>query len=277
MAFTNHCDLYASVDEGGINLIAHHIMRQRPSLFNYATAFIANHPSLACKKIDASPDIATYKNPLFTVETELPIFGADAPPVSLNYCAQFTNALVDFYPGNAIVLPAEMNPPLPSQHFALQGQICAGLDCASEQVEAIPPDPPTYNLPQFGPPPQPQTIIPNGRVLDCFCLDVFVVAQCSIQPLFGFPTLVVGVDAVDVPELAPPGLKEAIDCYVLDTFQLVLQQRLNFPLVKTFFFNFAFLSLHSITVAPTPNPPVPNNPAIENNELKVFIDFTVGP
>ena len=58
MAFADHCDLYASVDEAGLNLIARYIMRQRPSLFNYATAFIALQPSLACRKNDTSPEIA---------------------------------------------------------------------------------------------------------------------------------------------------------------------------------------------------------------------------
>jgi hypothetical protein len=276
MAYTDHCDLYASVDEAGINLIAYHIMRQRPSLFNYATALIALLPWLACKKIDASPDIATYDNPLFTVEGPLPIFGADSPAVSLNYCAQLTTALVDFYPGNTVDLPAEMNPPLAKQHFAVQAQICAGLDCAAQQVNEIPPDPPGKE-PIRGPAPEQQPIIPTGRTLDCFCLDVYAIGAAQIEELFGNPTLVVTVDAVDVPELAPPGMKDAVDCYLLDTARLVLREKLNFPLVQTFFFNLTFLSLPNITVAPAPNPPIPNNPAIENNELKVFIDFKVGP
>ena len=120
-------------------------------------------------------------------------------------------------------------------------------------------------------------IVPTGRKLDCFCLDLFGIGAAKIEYLLGYPTLVVDVDAVDVPEIAPKGLKEAVNCYALDTVRLVLRERLNFPLVKTFFFNLAFLSLPTITVAPAPNPPIPNNPAIENNQLKVFIDFTVGP
>jgi hypothetical protein len=38
MAFTDNSDLYGAINEEGINLIAQHIMRQRPSLFNYGTA-----------------------------------------------------------------------------------------------------------------------------------------------------------------------------------------------------------------------------------------------
>ena len=37
MAFTDESDVFGSVHEDGINLVVRHLMRQRPSLFNYAT------------------------------------------------------------------------------------------------------------------------------------------------------------------------------------------------------------------------------------------------
>ena len=37
MAFTDHSDLFAAVHEHGINTTIGQLMRQRPSLFNYAT------------------------------------------------------------------------------------------------------------------------------------------------------------------------------------------------------------------------------------------------
>jgi len=37
MAFTNHSGLFAAVHENAINTTIGHLMRQRPSLFNYAT------------------------------------------------------------------------------------------------------------------------------------------------------------------------------------------------------------------------------------------------
>jgi hypothetical protein len=266
VAFTDNCDLYAAVDEAGLNLIARHLMRQRPSLFNYATTFISQHPQLACEKIDFSGDITTYNNPLFTVESPLPLLGVDAPPVALNYCAQLTQALVDFFPGNAIVLPPELNPPLPAQHFALKTRLCAGLDCASNQLGDI--EPGTRDTPP---------IVPTGRKLDCFCLDGFVIGHATIREMFGTPTLVGEVDMVDVVEIAPVGLKQAVNCYLFDTLELLLREKLTFPVIHTFFFDFAFLKLPSITVEAAPNPPVPNNPAIEDNQLKIFIDFQVGP
>jgi hypothetical protein len=36
--FTDNCDLYGAIHEDGINRVVRHIMRQRPSLFNYGTA-----------------------------------------------------------------------------------------------------------------------------------------------------------------------------------------------------------------------------------------------
>ena len=52
MAFTDNCDLFGAVHEDGVNRVIRHIMRQRPSLFNYATADVAPHAGLWCAKVD---------------------------------------------------------------------------------------------------------------------------------------------------------------------------------------------------------------------------------
>src|SRR4029453_15418927 len=36
---------------------------------------------------------------------------------------------IDFYPGNVISLPAELDPPLKSQRFAFRARACAGIGC----------------------------------------------------------------------------------------------------------------------------------------------------
>jgi hypothetical protein len=277
MPYTSNCDLYAAVNEAGINLVARHVMRQRPSLFNYATAAIAQDPQLACVQVAATPDVTLYGNPLFTTEAPLPLFGVDAPPVALNYCAQLTKAEVDFYPGDVITLPAEMNPPLAPQHFAMTAQVCAGLVCGWDELTKVQPWPPNQVVGDgLAAAPKVPPFVPSGRP-ECFCLDAFVIGHVGIRQLFGAPTLNVSIDAVDTPEIAPPGMKAALDCYLRDNIQLVLTEKLTFPLVHTFFFDFSFLSLPNITVVPAPNPPVTNNPAIEDNQLKVFVDFEVGP
>jgi hypothetical protein len=76
MAFTNHSGLFAAVHENGINATIGHLMRQRPSLFNYATLlFTQALSSQFCVPIAPPPG----GGPLFTVEPQLPVLGALEP------------------------------------------------------------------------------------------------------------------------------------------------------------------------------------------------------
>ena len=83
MAFTDNCDLYGAVHEDGVNRVIRHIVRQRPSLFNYATVEVANNRELWCSKVEHTGDVTKYNNPLFTIMDPLPLFGADAPRLPL--------------------------------------------------------------------------------------------------------------------------------------------------------------------------------------------------
>jgi len=288
MAFTDNCDLYAAVSEEGVNLVAQHIMRQRPSLFNYATAYIAKYSKLACSPVAHTQDVTDYHNPLFTVVDPLPLIGVDAPPVALNYCAQIVTAQVDFYPGNVITLPTELNPPLPQQRFAIHVKVCGGLDCPSISfIDGIEPWPPSQQPPvgigisDTGKPPGQQPtvtpIVPPTRKLICFCVDAYLIGHVEIQTLFGNLTLVGHVDSVDIVDIKPDALEDAINCYLRTTIEMLLREKLTFPVIHTFVFDFDFLKLPKITVELAPNPPVANNPAIEDDQLKVFIDIKVGP
>jgi hypothetical protein len=291
MAFTDNCDLYAAVSEDGVNLVARHIMQQRPSLFNYATAYVAAHPGLACAQVVHTKDVDTYDNPLFTVEGPLPLLGVDAPPVGLNFSGQLVDAEIDFYPSSLFTLPNELNPPLAGQHLAFKMRICVGIDCpAIELIDGIQPWPPSKQPVQPGPKGDrdgqsssgaetkgSQPIVPPTGKLMCFCLDAFAVGHVEVTDLFGEPTLVGHVDAVDVVGVEPEGLHEAIDCYLRTTAELLLREKLSFPVVQTFLFHLSFLSLPSVTVTLAPNPPVPNNPAVQDDQCEIFIDIQVGP
>jgi hypothetical protein len=126
MALTDHSDLYTAVTETGLHLIAGHIMRQRQSLFNYASSFIVQDSSLACEPVRTSVDLRTRHNPLFTMQNPLPLLGVDALLVALSDCAQLIESQVDFLPGKFITLHAELNPPLSAQHFSMTARISAG-------------------------------------------------------------------------------------------------------------------------------------------------------
>jgi len=131
MAFTNQSDLYVAVHDEGINRVVRHIQRQRPSLFNYGTAFIQANPELLCKPIDAAPGVST----LMTVQPPIPLFGAEQ--MGLNYCFQFTAFEIDFHPGNEFELPPELHPPLPEQRFAFRASLCGGIGCPSREGRFI--------------------------------------------------------------------------------------------------------------------------------------------
>src|SRR5262249_53199304 len=88
MAFTNsanNADLYGAINEEGINLVAQHILRQRPSLFNYGTDLVARRPQLLCVPIEVAPAVTQKMNPVIKVEPALPVLGT-SPEVGLNYC-----------------------------------------------------------------------------------------------------------------------------------------------------------------------------------------------
>ena len=97
MAFTDNCDLYGASHEDGINRVANHITQQRPSLFNYGTAFVAANPHLLCKPIKVAPDVDNFSNPHITVEDPLPVLGTSGL-IGLNFCFQITELEIDFYP-----------------------------------------------------------------------------------------------------------------------------------------------------------------------------------
>lgn len=271
MAFTDDCDLFVSVHEDGVNRVIRHIMRQRPSLFNYASADVASNRELWCNpKVEFTKDVINYGNPIFKVEPPFPIFGSDSPSVFIGFCAQVTKALIDFHPGNKITLPPELHPPLQPQHFSLTFQVCAGLVCPSDrEVEQIPvggSQRPVTGAANENPPP----VILRGRPL-CFCLDVFVVGHFEHTP---GDFLLGKVDGVEIVDIKPDPLESNLECYIRTALTVVLREKLAIS-YKALGLSFPLFDLATITLSPTPNPPVPNNPAVEGDQLKIFITMTV--
>ena len=63
MAFTDHCAIFISVREAGINRVLIHVRRQRPSMFNYGSQAVRDDESLLCSPIDVHPVVRARFNP----------------------------------------------------------------------------------------------------------------------------------------------------------------------------------------------------------------------
>jgi hypothetical protein len=278
MAFTDNCDLFASIHEDGANRIAQHIMRQRPSLFNYATADVAGNRELWCQFPKFTSDVTKFGNPIFTVLPYLPVIGADSPPVGLGFCVQVVRAQVDFHPSNVISLPPELGSMLKEQQLALELKICGGIRCPERDVlDKIPvtPRPGTDVAGTVAHPRETPPLVPVPGKMLCFCLDVFATAHVAREFINGTERLVGKVDGVEIVDVTPDGLESNMECYIRTAVTLFLRQKLAIPL-QTFFFDFPLFG-STVSLFPTPNPPVPHNPAIEEDQLKAFVTMTVGP
>jgi hypothetical protein len=271
MAFTDNCDLFASVHERGVNRVINHFMRQRPSLFNYATIDIALNRELWCAPIEFTSDVPKYGNPLFTIMDPLPILGADSPPVSIGFIVQIPKIEIDLHPGNVISLPPELGPPLKKQQFALRLKVCGSLACPSQKdIDGIPIPPKNSRKENRQTPPP---VVLRGQ-LQCFCLEVFAIGHFERGFIGGKESLLGKIDGLEIVDIKPEGLENNIECYLKTMISVLLRQKLTIAL-ETLTLSFPLFNLATVTVFPTPNPPIPNNPAVEDDQLKVFISMTV--
>ncbi|WP_167626550.1 hypothetical protein [Paracoccus luteus] len=275
MAFTDNCDVFASIHEDGMNRIARHIMRQRPSWFNFATPDVAANRELWCSNPRPTGDVTRFGNPIFTIMPYLPVIGADSPPVGLGFCAQITRAQIDFHPSSVFGLPDELGSKLDEQRLAIEFQVCGGIRCPErDYLDKIPVAPPPDPRKNEGRDRPPQVQVP-GR-MNCFCLDVFAVAHVEREFINGVERVVGKLDGIEIVDVAPEGLEANMECYIRTAVSLYLRQKLAIPL-KTLFVDFPLFGMGTVSLAPTPNPPVPHNPAVEEDQLKAFVTMTVTP
>ena len=292
MAFTDHCSIFGSVNEEGINRVVRHVMRQRPSLFNYATAFFQERPKLLCVPIEIAPAAKQAGNPLFSVQDPIPVLGAPTP-LGLNWCLQFTKLAIDFHPGNAVRLPPELGTLAP-QRLALHMAACVGLDCPSDElIERLIPSMEVFSIAQPNkdftgiavPTRRPsEVVVLPTRELLCFCLELFVVAHVEWGTIGSDeePWLKVRLDGLEIVDLRPQPMEDLIECYIKTVLRLGILPRLSVPM-KAMILNVTEMLQQKgldvgqkITLQPTPVPAgVPNNPAVEQDQLKVFINLVV--
>jgi hypothetical protein len=284
MAFTDNCDIFASFHEDGFNAILRHVSQQRPSLFNYASLGIFANPQLLCHPINAHPVVALRGNPLMTRIDPLPIPGT---AFAMELAVQVIDAKIDFHPGKLFALPRELGP-IDAQRFAISMTVCIGLGCPRD----LPLDrfiEPPQDKPDSAPSPMPwkpdtgkdrndrQPDPPRPlptRELICFCLDVFAVGGVRIRDYNGKPYLEPFLDRIEIVDVRPEKLESAIECYLELMLKLglipklrILLERAPLEIIK---------NIASVVVKPTPiSAAVPNNPAIEDDQLKAFVDLEV--
>lgn len=310
MPFTDRSDLFGAVHEDGINRLVRHLMRQRPSLFNYATPFFHNHVEMFCAKFEVDEKVLKAKNPLFTEQEPLPILGAPVP-IGLNFCLQLSEAAIDFFPGNAFKLPPELGK-LPPQRFALKLKGCMGIDCPPKDViaELLPlierylvsqkqlavggtkervPGISTHDITPatavFNPDRERQrTVALPTRELICFCLELYAVGYFEWGTVPGSSQiwLKTRLDGLEIVDLQPNNMESAIECYLTTVLKLGILPRLIIPLEKmvldvTKEFQKMGLTLgRNVLLEPSAVPAdVPNNPAVEDDQIKAFFKLTV--
>lgn len=284
MAFTDNCDIFGAFHEEGVNLIVQHLMKQRPSLFNYATEFFEERPDLLCVRIVPDRKVIEADNPLFDVQDPIPVL-ATPVDVGLDWCLQITEAQIDFHPENVIDLPSELGE-IPPQRLALHLKACFGLSCPPADVieEILPMIEVWATLDDDQRPTFDEPIVLDTRELTCFCLELYGVAHFEWGTIGNDPQqwLKPRLDGLEVVDLQPTPMENIIECYVSTVLRLGVLPGLNTKMEKLIFDITAALEEEDIEVdqqislQPTPiSAAVPFNPAIEADQLKVFINLVV--
>jgi hypothetical protein len=240
-----------------------------------------------CEKIEAHPIVAKRGNPLVTVIDPLPIPGTE---YGLNFCLQLVNVQLDFHPGDEFQLPPELAP-LGKQRFALRLRACAGLGCPPDDYldRLIPPPENPNKKPnrdatgqddrQDDKTPKPLIPIPTQRLI-CFCLEAYVVGSMSIETYYNKPFLEMNLVGFEIVDIKPEGLENGIECYIRTTLKLAVLPNLRIMLERTVLdlkdYLDNFQNSIFITVKPTPtSASLPNNPAIEDDQVKIFVNMEV--
>jgi hypothetical protein len=283
VALTDSSDLYGSFHEHGVNRIIRHVMEKRPSLFNYGTSWVAQDwRERMCCAIEVAPEVISRNNPVVTVEQALPIPGTGGV-YGLNWGLQIAALTIDFHPTDRR-LPAELGEKLAEQQLSLFVNVCAGIGCPGERgFRDFPPAPqPPFEIPgadnRPGPDDRPDSKLPDpitlpAEQLACFHLDLYATAHAEVKGPEGAQTVELVLDGVEIVDIEPAGLERSLECYLEAMLRYVVMPRLRI-LLPVFVFDLP-LGLGSVTVKAATTPP--HNPAVEQDELRVFVDMKVAP
>lgn len=287
MPLTNFSDVVGIFPESVFNTIIDEIMQQRPSIFNYATQALIKEKNF-CSPIKVKPVLQNMGVDLCTKIDKIPIPGSTNPNSGLDFCVQLKEFKVDFNPVNTITLPRELGS-LAIQQFALKGTVCAGISCGTRlkftPIDLIDIKPGTIKpIKPKNKPLRANDIKPldinikdleittglnfnpfNTSRLTCFCLSFFV--KLTVVREGGF--LKLRLLGIEIQDIAPLGLENAIECYLKKLLDEVV-----FPKLKLAIEDLSFNVKDYFTIGLTPiSAQVPFNPNVSNDQLSIFLNI----
>jgi hypothetical protein len=196
------------------------------------------------------------QQPRYTRTAHLPYVGGTLLP----YCFQLTAVEIDFHASDQIALPPELSP-LPTQNFVTRIEACFGLACPDLETTSVP----IWEVLR-------QRIFPATK-LDCFCLSALFSGQFTVRPATDTEPQKIGVEmrGFELVDLQPAGLEAILEGHVRLLLHGFVLPQLVLPLKEVVF----GILQTTITITPFLTPGLPFNPAVEDNQLKIFLDWEV--
>jgi hypothetical protein len=264
-------DLYAAITDDTVNRIINLLHARVPFLFNYVAPSVRLRTNeagqlmgfeelwLTCSEVVPvpPPGVPRYRR--------IPSFELPGIAVKLPCSIQLIDLNFDFHPSDTVTMPAELSPPLASQRFVIQAMIQFGLACVPPSVASTPRlqtythDIPITRLP----------VLPVES-LTCFLIEIFVTGHLVVVETGTPPTqqIKLEIDGLEIKDIAPSGLEQAVECYLVAMLKGAILPELVLAL-QTIPIN--TLGIGSVT--PTLTRGLPHNPALEQNELRVWLDL----
>ena len=118
----------------------------------------------------------------------------------------------------------------------------------------------------------PITPIP-GENVQCFCLEVYATLRLERLVVSGVGHIVLRLEGIEIVDIRPEGLENALECYVAAVLRVGILPKARIAVDTMAFELGEFMTL---TAGLTPiSSNVPNNPAIEDDQAKLFIDLGI--
>jgi hypothetical protein len=172
--------------------------------------------------------------------------------------------------------------------MALHAEVCGGIACPDKRIQDYIGD--AFDHPPVKLPGQdekdptgkrdkerergPIVAIP-AREVDCFCLQLFAIVHMETLRTATGDQLAIRLDGVEIVDIRPEGLENSLECYIAATLRVGILPRVRIALDTMIFEMGKFATL---AISPTPtSPAVPFNPALEEDQVKVFVNVGVSP